>query len=123
MHASLRQIVTPAGMTLLRAPTESLARVKHELNHRADESRRLDSQLVQDIYELYGDGAELRRDGRPRQDLIWKDVYAASLFASGTHYMIFDHVEPKGRSLLGTLGSVGSLFMADAREKYNMSSV
>ena len=112
LNASLRQLVTPAGLTLLRAPTEALDRVKLELANRPEASRRLDHQLVQDIYELYGDGTELRRDGRPRQELIWKDLYAASIFASGTKYMIFDQVDPKGRSVLGTLGTTGWLFMS-----------
>ena len=62
----------------------------------------LDPQHVRDIYELYGDGADLQADRRPRKELIWKDLYAASLFASGTHYIIFDHVEQKGRALVGT---------------------
>ena len=36
-------------------------------------ARRLDAQHVRDVYELYGDDFELKRDGRPNQDFIWKN--------------------------------------------------
>ena len=112
LNASLRELVTPQGLTWLRATSKDLVTVTHELLNRKDESRQLDAQHVRDIYELYGDEGELRRDGRPNHENIWKTFYAASLFASGTHYMIFDHVEMKGRSVLGTLGTVGSIFLS-----------
>ena len=77
-HASLRQLVTPAGLTWLKASTAQLDRVKRELAARP-EGRALDAERIRDIFELYGDGADLQRDGRPRQELIWKNYYAASL--------------------------------------------
>ena len=112
LNASLRQMVTPVGVTWLKASMAQLDAVKKEVGSREDPERRLDTQHIKDIFELYGDGADLMRDGRPKQELIWKTFYAASLFASGTHYIIYDQVEHKGRSLLGTLGTVGTIFMS-----------
>ena len=105
LNASLRELVTPQGLTWLRATSKDLVTVTHELLNRKDESRQLDAQHVRDIYELYGDEGELRRDGRPNHENIWKTFYAASLFASGTHYMIFDHVEMKRRSVARSVPS------------------
>ena len=118
LNASLRNLVTPQGLTWLRASSADLAKVTFELESRIDDEKRLDAQHVKDIYELYGEEGDLRRDGRPNQDLIWKSFYAASLFASGTHYMIFDQVEMRGRSVLGTLGTVGCIFMSGGTQEH-----
>ena len=112
LNASLRSLVTPQGLTWLRASSGDLAKVTMELSTRHEQEKRLDAQHVRDIYELYGEEGDLKRDGRPNQDLIWKSFYAANLFASGTHYIIFDQIEFRGRSVLGTLGTVGIVFMS-----------
>ena len=95
-------------------------RVKVELANRLDDHRRLDHQHVQDIYELYGDASELRRDGRPRLELIWKDMYGASLFASGTHYIIFDDIQPRTTPVIDTLGSCGYVFFSGSTAEHNL---
>ena len=51
------------------------------------------------------------KDQRPKMNLIWKIFYQAQLYASATHYIIFDHIDEKGRSLLSTLGTTGSIFL------------
>ena len=111
LNTTLRSFVTPQGITWLRASAAELASMTMELAQRP-EARRLDAQHVRDVYELYGDEFELKRDGRPNQDYIWKNFYASQLFASATHYIIFDHVELKGRSLLSNLGTIGTVFMS-----------
>jgi len=74
--------------------------------------------VIKDIYELYGEEGDLRLDGRPSQGNIWKAFYAAALFASGTHYIIYDHVEVRGRSVLGTLGTVGCVFLSGGTKEH-----
>ena len=115
-NVSLRQLVTPQGMTWLRASSAELDAVERSLAERP-EARRLNTQLVRHIYEQFNDG-ELQRDGRPRQEMIWTTFYSASLFASGTHYLIFDEVETKGKSLLASLGTVGCVFMSGATAEH-----
>merc|ERR1719375_931309 len=73
---------------------------------------------VREIYVQHGDAAELRRDGRPKMHFIWRNFYQAQLFASATHYIIFDEVEDKGRSLVPTLGSIGSIFLNGSNDTY-----
>ena len=111
LNASLRQLVTPAGLSWLRASSSDLQSVTQELARRPDD-RKLDARRVTEIYDMYGDEDDLRRDGRPRTEHIWKCFYSASLFASGTNYIIFDHVDMKGRSVLEALGTRGSIFLS-----------
>ena len=118
LNASIRQLVTPQGITWLRASASELANLTEQLERRADPEKALDAQHVRDVYELYGDEGELNRDGRPNQNLIWKSFYAAQLFASATHYIVFDHFEHKGRSPISTLGTIGAVFLSGASREH-----
>lgn len=111
MGADLRRLITKKGLHWLRATPSTLRAVEHMIG---DMPMR-----VKEIYRQHGDEAELRRDGRPKLPLIWKNFYQAQLYASATHYIIFDEVEDKGRSVVPTLGSIGSIFMNGSTDTYD----
>ena len=116
LNVRLRQLVTPQGLTWLRATSSELDGVERGLSNRP-EARQLDTQLVRHIYEQHNDG-ELLRDGRPRQDMIWATFYAASLFASASHYLILDDFDGKGKSILASLGTVGSVVLSGSSAEH-----
>ena len=103
MGSDLRRLVSKAGLAWLRASQSELRSVEAMMSPMCDK--------VRDIYIRHGDESSLNRDGRPKMQLIWTNFYQAQLYASSTHYIIFDEVEDKGRSLLSTLGSIGSIFL------------
>jgi len=111
MGADLRRLVSKAGLAWLRASQAELKSVEDMMAPL--------SKQVQSAYMEHGDEMELEKDGRPKLSLIWKNFYQAQLFASATHYIVFDEVEQKGKSLLPSLGSIGSIFMNGETDTYH----
>ena len=96
--------MTPNGLAWLRVMPSELRAVEALIHPMAER--------VKEIYRKWGVESELTKDGRPKLHLIWKNFYEAQLYASATHYIIFDEVEDRGGSLIPTLGSVGSIFLS-----------
>ena len=113
-RCDLRRLVTPAGLAWLRASQSELAGTIELIN---SHSRHLDMcRLVTNIFSDFQCSDDLRPDGRPRLDRIWKVFYNAQLFASGTHYIVFDDVEVKGKRVIDTLGTLGTIYLNGSTE-------
>ena len=113
--ADLRRLVTSAGLAWLRAAASELRKTEAMIN---DHPRHRNMcQLVTDIYRLYKPG-DLSPDGRPKMQRIWRVFYEAQLFASGTHYVIFDSIEPLAKPVIQTLGTVGTIFINGSTEEH-----
>lgn len=108
--SDLRRLVTPAGLAWLRASAADLKMVEAMVEPMATQ--------VRQIYRQHGRDADLMNDGRPKMSLIWTNFYQAQLYASATHYIIFDDVDVKGRSILSTLGQCGTIFLNGSTETY-----
>ena len=73
---------------------------------------------VSAIFREFDCADDLRSDGRPRLERIWKVFYNAQLFASGTHYILFDHVEVKGKKIIETLGTLGTVCVSGSTNEH-----
>ena len=117
--ADLRRLVTPAGLAWLRSSNTSLKDTRKLIddNPRKPEHRDMTSKVTA-IYREHGLEKDLQADGRPTLSYIWRVFYDAQLFASGTHYIIFDTVEVKGKPVISTLGTIGTIFIAGSTDEH-----
>jgi len=117
--ADLRRLVTPAGLAWLRASHSQLKSVADliDSNPRKDGHADMTKKVTQ-IYAENGYEKDLHADGRPMLGRIWRVFYDAQLFASGTHYIIFDQVEVKGKPIISTLGTLGTIFINGSTDEH-----
>ena len=90
-NADLRRLVTKAGLAWLRASAAELESTVKRINGHPRHPDMCKSVIK--IFQQHDCADDLRPDGRPRLGRIWKAFYMAQLFASGTHYIIFDQVD------------------------------
>ena len=115
--ADLRRLISPAGLAWLRESGAKLAKTERLID---SSSKHLNMcKKVRTIYREYGYEKDMMPDKRPIIGRIWKIFYDAQLFASGTHYLIFDEVELKARAVISTLGVVGCIFLHGSTDEYH----
>ena len=107
--ADLRFLVSAAGLAWLRASAMELDERERMIDEHPNHLGMC--RKVRDIYREYGCLADLQPDKRPIIGRIWKVFYNAQLFASATHYIIFDQVELKAKTIISNLGTIGSIFV------------
>ena len=129
--------VTPAGLAWLRASSTDLTRTvalidahpnhpkmceqvgsffRHVLLNTSSVCFRVllspsNRAQVVDIFRHFQCDDDLERDRRPVISRLWKIFYDAQLFASGTHYIIFDVMDFKAKPVIASLGTIGTIFM------------
>ena len=114
--ADLRRLVTKAGLAWLRSSSTDLkATVEMIDTHQRHPNM---CKRVQEIFDEHGLLGDLLNDGRPKLARIWKIFYNAQLFASGTHYIVFDTIEPLAKPVIQTLGTVGSIFLSGSTAEH-----
>ena len=114
--ADLRRLVTPAGLAWMRASAAHLEAVEQIIDSHPKHPNMC--KAVRSIYREFGCEQDLMPDKRPIIGRIWKVYYEAQLFASGTHYIIFDSVELKAKPVISTLGTIGSIFINGSTDEH-----
>ena len=115
-QADLRRLVTKAGLAWLRASAADLKDVVKTIDMHPKHPDMC--KTVTRIFREYGYIDDLRPDGRPKINRIWRVFYVAQLFASGTHYIIFDQVEEKSKPVISTLGIVGTICISGSSKEH-----
>jgi len=108
-RADLRRLVTPAGLAWLRASSTDLTRTVALIDAHPNHPKMCEQ--VVDIFRHFQCDDDLERDRRPVISRLWKIFYDAQLFASGTHYIIFDVMDFKAKPVIASLGTIGTIFM------------
>ena len=89
-QADLRRLISPAGLAWMRAPASELRATVELIDGHPKHPHMC--RRVAEIFHEHSLECDLRADGRPILNRIWKIFYSAQLFASGTKYIIFDQV-------------------------------
>ena len=112
----LRRLVTPDGLAWLRASSSNLKQIEDMIGPMVQEVKTIFRQIK---WDGTTDADSLQADGRPKMQLIWKNFYQAQLYASATHYIVFDKIDLKGKSLLSSLGTCGTIFLSGDTQTYH----